>query len=165
VGLKDYFNGSKPTADPAALPLVDDPELPHLLNAVYGLAVPDSDPAEAGVQRDDLIAVFLTGVDGLNKPVAGTPSEMLRLNMSIPPCTTCSTLGVIAGDVAGFPNGRRLEDDTIDIALRVVLGVLLPTHEPIAETIGDGVDANDVAFNADFPYVAYPHSGSDADPH
>jgi len=165
VGLKDYFNGSKPTADTAALPLVDDPELPHLLNAVYGLAVPDSDPVEAGVQRDDLIAVFLTGVEGLNKPAAGTPSEMLRLNMSIPPCTTCSTLGVLGGDVAGFPNGRRLEDDTIDIALRVVLGVLLPTHEPIAETIGDGVDANDVPFNSSFPYVAHPHSGSDADPH
>jgi Domain of unknown function (DUF4331) len=165
VGLKDYFNGSKPSADGAALPLVNDPELPHLLNAVYGLAVPDSDPAQAGVQRDDLIAVFLTGVEGLNQPTGGTPSEMLRLNMSIPPCTTCSTLGVLGGDVAGFPNGRRLSDDTIDIALRVVLGVLLPTHEPIAETIGDAVDANDVAFNSAFPYVAYPHSGSDATPH
>ncbi len=166
VGLKDYFNSSKPTQDPAALPLVQDPELPHLLNAVYGTAVPDSDPDTPGVQRADLIAVFLTGVAGLNQPAGGTPSEMLRLNMSIDPCSaTCSPLGVLGDDVAGFPNGRRLSDDIIDVSLRVVLGVLLPEHEAIAESIGDGVAANDVGFNDDFPYVAYPHSGSDPDPH
>jgi hypothetical protein len=166
VGLKDYFNSSKPSADGAALPLVQDPELPHLLNAVYGLAVPDSDPNTAGIQRADLISVFLTGVDKLNMPEGGTPSEMIRLNMSIPPCSSrCSRLGVLGGDIAGFPNGRRLTDDIIDESLRVVLGVLLPNHQAIADTIGDGVDANDVSFNTQFPYVAYPHSGSDADPH
>jgi len=166
VGLKNYFNASKPTQDGAALPLVQDPELPHLLNAVYGLDVPDSDPNTAGIQRADLISVFLTGVDGLNMPEGGTPSEMIRLNMSIPPCdSSCSRLGVLGGDVAGFPNGRRLSDDIIDESLRVVLGVLLPNHQAIADTIGDGVNANDVPFNTQFPYVAYPHSGSDADPH
>jgi hypothetical protein len=166
VGLKDYFNASKPTQDGAALGLVQDPELPHLLNAVYGLDVPDSDPNTAGIQRADLISVFLTGVDKLNMPEGGTPSEMIRLNMSIPPCSsTCSRLGVLGGDLAGFPNGRRLSDDIIDESLRVVLGVLLPKHQAIADTIGDGVDANDVSFNTQFPYVAYPHSGSDADPH
>jgi hypothetical protein len=166
VGLKDYFNGSKPKADGAALPLVQDPELPHLLNLVYGLDVPDSDPDTAGIQRADLISVFLTGVEGLNQPAGGTPSEMLRLNMSIAPCSmTCSPFGVLGNDTAGFPNGRRLQDDIIDISLRVVLGVLLPEHQAIAEGIGDGVDANDVAFNTEFPYVAYPASGSDAAPH
>jgi hypothetical protein len=165
VGLKDYFNASKPSQDGAALALVQDPELPHLLNAVYGLAIPDSDEDTPGIQRADLIEVFLTGVTGLNQPAGITPSEQIRLNMSIPPCTSCSTLGVLGGDLAGFPNGRRLSDDIIDSALRVVLGVLLPNHEPIAETIGDGVAANDVPFNAHFPYVAYPHAGSDADPH
>jgi hypothetical protein len=166
VGLKDYFNGSKPSADGAALPLVDDPELPRLLNAIYGTAIPDSDPDTPGVQRSDLISVFLTGVAGLNMPAGVTASEQLRLNVSIPPCTTaCSPFGVIGGDNAGFPNGRRLEDDIIDISLRVVLGVLLPDHEPIAETIGDGVGLNDVLFNSGFPYVAYPHSGSDPAPH
>jgi hypothetical protein len=166
VGLKDYFNASKPTQDGAALGLVQDPELPHLLNALYGLDVPDSDPNTAGIQRADLISVFLTGVDKLNMPKGGTPSEMIRLNMSIPPCSSaCSRLGVLGGDLAGFPNGRRLSDDIIDESLRVVLGVLLPNHQAIADTIGDGVDANDVSFNTQFPYVAYPHSGSDADPH
>ena len=166
VGLKDYFNSSKPTQDPAALPLVQDPELPHLLNLVYGLDIPDSDPNTAGIQRADLISVFLTGVAGLNMPDGVTASEQLRLNMSIDPCSAmCSTLGVIGGDLAGFPNGRRLSDDIIDVSLRVVLGVLLPDHQAIADTIGDGVDANDVPFNGQFPYVAYPASGSDADPH
>ncbi len=166
VGLKDYFNSSKPTQDPAALPLVQDPELPRLLNAIYGTEVPDSDPDTPGVQRADLISVFLTGVEGLNMPANGTPSEMLRLNMSIEPCTSeCSRLGVLAGDLAGFPNGRRLNDDVIDISLRVVLGVLLPEHQALADTIGDGVNSNDKAFRSAFPYVAVPHSGSDPDPH
>ena len=166
VGLKDYFNSSKPSADGAALPLVQDPELPHLLNAVYGTAIPDSDPDTPGIQRADLIQVFLTGVAKLNMPANITPSEQLRLNMSIAPCSsTCSRLGVLGGDLAGFPNGRRLSDDIIDSALRVVLGVLLPNHQAIADTIGDGVGVNDVPFNTGFPYVAYPHSGSDADPH
>jgi hypothetical protein len=72
---------------------------------------------------------------------------------------------VLAGDTAGFPNGRRLSDDVVDIALRVVMGVLLPGHDPDAETLGDGVNANDVPFQSAFPYVAYPHAGSDASPH
>jgi hypothetical protein len=166
VGLKDYFNSSKPKADGAALPLVQDPELPRLLNAIYGTDIPDSDPDTAGIQRADLISVFLTGVDGLNMPSGVTPSEQLRLNMSIAPCSTaCSPFGVLGGDTAGFPNGRRLSDDIIDISLRVVLGVLLQQNTPLSETIGDAVNANDVAFNSEFPYVAYPHSGSDTDPH
>jgi hypothetical protein len=160
VGAKDYFNSSKPSGDAAFLPKVQDPELPHLLHAVYGPDVSDSDPNTPGIQRADLISVFLTGVMGLNMPANVKASEMLRLNMSIAPCTTaCSRLGVVGGDNAGFPNGRRLSDDILDEALRVVLGVLLPNHQPIAGTIGDGVDANDVAFNTAFPYLAYPHAG------
>ena len=166
VGAKDYFNASKPFEDAQFLPQVNDPELPHLLNAVYGTEVPDSDPSTPGIQREDLVQVFLTGVPGLNQPDGVQASEMLRLNMSIPPCdSACSPLGVIGGDVAGFPNGRRLTDDVVDVSLRAVLGVLLPDHQPIADMIGDGVDANDVAFTESFPYVGYPHAGSDPDPH
>jgi hypothetical protein len=166
VGLKDYFNSSKPSADGAALPLVQDPELPHVLHAVYGTEVPDSDPSTPGIQRADLIQVFLTGVPTLNQPANVKPSEMLRLNTAIAPCSTdCSRLGVIGGDTAGFPNGRRLSDDVIDISLRAVLGVLLPDHQALADTIGDGVDANDVPFLGAFPYVAYPASGSNPTPH
>ena len=146
---------------------MNDPELPHLINAVYGLDVPDTNPAVDGVQRSDLVQVFLTGLPGLNKPTPHVRrSEMLRLNMDVAPCTVdCSTLGAIDGDVAGFPNGRRLTDDIIDIALRVVEGFLIPGHDPFVDTLADGVGENDSAFLGAFPYVAYPHSGSDADPH
>jgi hypothetical protein len=173
VGAKDYFNGSKPKDDAQFLGAVQDPELPHLLNLVYPGAfptIPDSDPGTAGIQRADLISVFLTGVGGLNKPAHVTPSEMLRLNLDTPICGTggapaCNRLGVLAGDVQGFPNGRRLSDDVIDIALRVAMGVLLPGHDVAADTLGDGVNTNESSFNDSFPYVAYPHSGSDPAPH
>jgi hypothetical protein len=128
--------------------------------------VPDSDPDADGIQRADLISVFLTGVEGVNMPAGVQASEMLRLNMDIEPCTSsCSTLGVIDGDLAGFPNGRRLDDDIVDIALRVVMGVLLPGHDTDADGLGDGVDGNDSSFLNSFPYVAYPHSGGDTNPH
>ena len=68
VGQKDYFNASKPFKDAQFLPAVQDPELPHVLNAVYGTDMPDSDRTRPGIQRADLIQVFLTGVDGLNQP-------------------------------------------------------------------------------------------------
>jgi hypothetical protein len=166
VGLKDYFNASKPKNDAQFLGAVQDPELPHLIEAIYGIAAPDSDPASAGVQRADLIQVFLTGVDGLNKPANVQPAEMLRLNMSIPlceegSCAQYSALGVVGGDVAGFPNGRRLADDIIDIALQVVEGELVGNPNDL----GDGVGANDEAFRGAFPYVALPHRGSDSMPH
>jgi hypothetical protein len=162
VGAKDYFNGSKPKDDGQFLGAVQDPELPHLIEAIYGIAAPDSDPDTAGIQRADLIQVFLTGVDGLTKPAGVQASEMLRLNMSTPPCTSgCSPLGVIGGDNAGFPNGRRLSDDVIDIALQVVEGELIGN----ANDLADGVNANDVSFRTTFPYVALPHRGSDPAPH
>ena len=72
--------------------------------------------------------MFLTGLPGLNQPPVVQASEELRLNTSIPPCTTsCSTLGVIGGDLAGYPNGRRLTDDVIDVSLKVVEGCLIDT--------------------------------------
>lgn len=162
VGLKDYFNASKPVDDEQFLAAVQDPELPHLMEAVYGIPAPDSDPETAGIQRADLISVFLTGVEGLNMPAGVEPAEMLRLNMSIPSCTdACSTLGVFGGDTAGFPNGRRLTDDIIDIAVQAVEGELIGNQTDL----GDGVPANDVPFRDTFPYVALPHRGSDTAPH
>ena len=167
VGLKDYFNSSKPSADGAALPLVQDPELPHLLNAVYGTEVPDSDPSTPGIQRADLIQVFLTGVPTLNQPAHVKPSEMLRLNTAIAPCTH-RLLAPGRASVA-TPRGSRTDvvcpTTSSTISLRAVLGVLLPDHQALADTIGDGVDANDVPFLGAFPYVAYPASGSDPTPH
>lgn len=104
--------------------------------------------------------VFLTGVPGLNEK--GVACEYLRLNMAIAPTPVGqrSRLGVLANQLDGFPNGRRLEDDVVDIALRVSAGVLVsgfnmsPNNE-----LGDTVIQNDEAFLATFPYVAPPHDG------
>src|SRR4029450_1759536 len=81
----------------------------------------------------------------------------LRLNMSTPVTAQPNRLGVIAGDNQGFPNGRRLQDDVIDIALQVVEGELVGSPNDL----GDGVSKNDVAFESAFPYLALPHSGSE----
>ena len=108
--------------------------------------------------RDDLVAVLLTGVPDLNY-TGPTLADMLRINLSIPPSASPSRLGVFGGDVAGFPNGRRLEDDVIDIAERAVAGKL--KGNPAADALGDGVDANDVVNLAVFPYEGHPPSGFD----
>jgi hypothetical protein len=164
LGMKDRFNASFPRNDAQFGSFVTNPELPALLEALYGLPAP-------ATPRDDLVAVFLTGVEGLNKPPAVQASEMMRLNMSIPPCEpgTCakySPLGVIAGDLAGYPNGRRLADDVVDISLKVVEGDLLD-GDPFSVSVGlgDGVDVNDTLFRDTFPYVALPWSGSDPTVH
>lgn len=164
---KNRFNASSPKDDAQFLDYVNKPEVPALIEALYGIEQPDSNANKAGIQRDDLIAVFLTGVDGLNQPRNVTPSEMIRLNTSIPPCrpgqANCdySRLGVIGGDVAGYPNGRRLADDVLDITLQVAEGELLDNPNDL----GDGVDRNEKRFLNHFPYVAVPHSGSDPAPH
>ena len=153
LGDKDRFNATKPTGDGAFLSYVTNPTLPVLFNALYGIPL-------APTPRNDLVAVFLTGVDGLNKPANPNqvPCEMLRLNLAIPPAARPNRYGVIAGDVAGFPNGRRLADDVVDIEERVAAGVLVPGfNNAPANQLGDGVDANDRPFLPYFPYAALPH--------
>jgi hypothetical protein len=80
--------------------------------------------------------------------------------MSIPPTASPNRMGVLGGDLAGFPNGRRLGDDVIDATLQVAEGVLLPGHDPGADGLGDGVNANDHAFRGAFPYVALPNGAA-----
>jgi Domain of unknown function (DUF4331) len=147
---KDKFNASVPWKDAQFAKYVTSPELPKLIQAVYGIAA----PAEP---RNDLVQAFLTGVPGLNQPPNVRPAEMLRLNTAIKPSASPRRLGVLDGDTAGFPNGRRLTDDVVDIELQVVEGELLGKKNDL----GDGVDANDKPFGSVFPYVALPRSGSD----
>jgi hypothetical protein len=151
---KNRFNASAPRNDGQFLDYVTKPELPKLIEAVYGVNAPDE-------PRDDLVSVFLTGVAGLNQPAGVTPSEQLRLNMTVPVTANPDSLGVIGGDNQGFPNGRRLADDVLDIALQVVEGELVGSPNDLA----DGVSENDVEFLDVFPYLALPASGSDAAPH
>ena len=172
--LKDAFNSISPDMDvPAgALPLVQRPEVEGLLKALYGLKVPERD-------RSDLVAIFLTGIPGsvlglpgatapMNVPSgASTGSEMMRLNMATPPTKIGegNRLAALGGDVLGFPNGRRLADDVVDIAVQAVAGATVPlvdksyTPDPLASQLGDGVDMNDKPFLAAFPYLASPWQG------
>ena len=153
LARKDKFNASAIANDGEYLERVTKPLVPKLIESIYKIKA----PAEP---RNDLVSVFLTGVEGLNKPANGTPSEVLRLNMSIAPTAGPKRLAVLEKDTAGFPNGRRLADDVVDISLQVLMGELVGTPNDL----GDGVDANDVAFASAFPYVALPHSGSSTEP-
>ncbi len=155
-GSKDLFNSLEPAQDAAALPFVLDPEVPKLLSALFGIQSP---PAP----RTDLVTIFLTGIPGLNHRDGDAASEMLRLNMAIPPSPNPLALGVLAGDPAGFPNGRRPIDDVVDIALRVMAGAtpLTPNfNNGINAQLGDGVFSNDKPFPIKFPYIASPHAGN-----
>ena len=148
--VKDTFNSLKPKQDAAALPFVLNSELAATLNAVCGTKAPVKD-------RTDLVQVFLQGVPGINNPRGkGTPSEMLRLNTKWQAGQTFDRLGVLGGDRNGFPNGRRLQDDVLDIALQAVGGEL----KGMPNDLGDGVNANDSAFSSAFPFLGLPHTGS-----
>jgi hypothetical protein len=156
LARKDTFNAIEPTSDAAALDRVTDPEVPKLLAAIFGVQSP---PAP----RNDLVTIFLTGIAGLNQPPGVRPSEMLRLNVAVPPTSRPDPLGVLAGDIAGFPNGRRVGDDVVDIVLRAAAGAtpLTPAFNRTPNsTLGDGVIRNDVEYLPHFPYLGTPHAGN-----
>ena len=159
LGQKDRFNNSDPVNDAQFLPFVQDPEPARLIPVLYpGVSVP---PAP----RNDIVTIFLTGIPGLNQPPNVKPAEMIRLNTNIAPSAAVgqgNRLGILAGDNAGFPNGRRLEDDTPDIELRALAGAtpFTPAFNKSPNNIlGDGVDRNDKPFLPNFPYLASPHQG------
>lgn len=168
---KDVWNASVPADDSQFANYVANPELATLLNALYGIAVPPQGSFGSVNQRDDLIAVFLTGIPGLTNNGVTNASEELRLNVAIPPTVSPNRMGVLAGDNQGFPNGRRLADDVVDIEMQAVAGAVYPlfhptfTPDPLATQLGDGVDTNDKSFRSSFPYLALPGSGFDSIPH
>jgi hypothetical protein len=161
VGTKDVFNGLEPTGDGAALSFVTNPELARLMQALFGLQTPPT-------PRNDLVTIFLTGIPGLNQ--IGTnprPSEMLRLNTGIAPSARPHRLGVLAGDMAGFPNGRRVGDDVVDIALQAMAGAtpLTPAFQRAPNnTLGDGVEENDRPYLDVFPFLTVPNAGRETMP-
>ena len=151
--LKDRWNRTVPANDQQYVRYFRKPILAAVMNQLYPGVV--NAPED---NRDDLVQVLLTGVPGLNE--TGTQlADMLRVNLSIAPTASPNRLGVFGADNAGWPNGRRLGDDVIDIAVRAVAGKL--KANPNADLLGDGVDANDVAHMSFFPYEADPFSGFD----
>ena len=145
IGLpdKDLFNAANPTMDGALAKYVTNPSLPALLNLLFkdavnatlGTNIPNLAPSN--LPRTDLVAAFLTGFPGFNQQKMVTGSEMMRLNTGVPATARAKqkTLGLIAEDLAGFPNGRRPGDDTVDIALRVVMGALCQ-NVPLGAELG-----------------------------
>jgi len=160
IGHKDLWNSSQPKDDGQFLKYVQDPEPSRLLNALYKIAVP---PAP----RDDLVAIFLTGIPNATMPPNVQPSEQLRLNVAVPVSATPNRMGVLGGDLQGYPNGRRLNDDVVDISLQALAGAAYPLFhagfkaDPLAGKLGDGVDGPSVLPLDIFPYVASPYQGYD----
>ena len=156
TGLKDKWNASTPNNDKQFEQYYSSPVLAKLLNQLY----PQFGPFQE-TNRTDLVSVLLTGLKEPNLNYTGTtPADEIRLNLAIAPTAAVghgNRLGVLGGDLAGYPNGRRLEDDVIDISERAVGGVLIGHSLPL----GDGVDANDVPYLTSFPYQADPFSGYD----
>lgn len=183
IGLdkKNAFNASEPKGDAQFLQFVKFPTLPKLVEILFGVPAPST-------PRTDLVATFLTGLsltNGQGKVVFSNqvgqakPSEMLRLNTSIPPkpLPQQKTLGLLACDLAGFPNGRRPIDDVVDIELTVAEGALTPNTGPALQTcavategppevINKGVVVTDGAlpdpdnYLTRFPYLDVPQPGS-----
>ncbi len=165
--LKDAFNSLSPVNDAVAAPYILDPELARDMALVYGIAIPPP-------PRNDLVSIFATGipvnaVTGPNYTTFlsdGSPHEYLRLNVAIPitPIGSQSRLGLLGGDVAGFPNGRRVFDDVTDIALRAMAGgtpFTPATNVSPNNALGDGVSFNpEGPLLTRFPYLLPPNAGN-----
>jgi hypothetical protein len=174
IGLKDKdkFNHSHPRDDGQFADYVTNPTLPALVETLFSTA---GVKAPTNFPRTDLVAAFLTGVKSVNQPANVVPSEMLRLNTSIAPSSKPNRLGVLGGDAAGFPNGRRIGDDVVDIELRVAMGRLCTisgvnglvgctADKAPAGTIdftdGAYIDHSAAYVDAAFPYLKTPLPGS-----
>ena len=158
LGKKDQFNRTTPDRDAQLYGrYVLNPELAAVLNALFHVNAPEHN-------RTDIVQAVLQGIPGLNQ-TAGAPGppavDTLKVNLGTPPASGAENrFGVIGGDMAGYPNGRRLGDDVVDIDLQVIAGFLKGNRVPL----GDGVDRNDKPFLSAFPYLAPPTSGFDSNP-
>jgi hypothetical protein len=173
IGLrdKDKFNASKPHNDAQFADYVTNPTLPALIETLFPIA-----PAPTNFPRLDLVTAFLTGIPGINQPMNVSAAEMLRLNTHTAPTAqnAQANLGVIGGDSAGFPNGRRPGDDVVDIELRVAMGVLCTLNDPATfgcvpgdaaaggAPLTDGATVDAMDFDNTFPYLTTPVAGSPA---
>lgn len=169
---KDRFNSSKPRDDAQFATYVTNPVLPALIETLFPSA-----KAPTNFPRTDLATVFLKGISGVNQPANVAASEMLRLNTTTAPTLVAAQnpLGVLAGDKAGYPNGRRPADDVVDLSLRVAMGALCvatgaadtlkvgckPSDAPGGSLLlTDGVRKDATAFKAAFPYFTTPLAGN-----
>jgi hypothetical protein len=147
TGLKDYWNRESPASDRQFEQYYKTPILAAVLNKLYKLGVPTTD-------RTDLVSVLLTGIPKVTF-TGNTPADELRVNLAVPVTAHPNRMGVLAGDNGGFPNGRRLTDDVVDIEEQAVAGFLVGKKVPL----GDGVNRDADGVLDHFPYVMTPHQG------
>ena len=170
MGDKDEWNATRPFEDEQFLKYYRHPELAKLLPVLYPGVFPNL--ADLTAARADLVAILLTGlpggiISGFQNFTGPKPADQLRLNMAIPPASSPNKFGLLGGDLAGFPNGRRPRDDIVAIELRAIAGVTYALIDPsftpddAASAVDDGVDAGDVpaSFPSSFPYVGTPYDG------
>ena len=156
LAFKNQFGMTEPKDDVQYGAFVLNPELAGILHALFGVNVPPT-------PRTDLL-LLVQGLAGLTMRPGEVISDQIRLNVAVPPTpfATANRLGVIAGDNAGFPNGRRPMDDVVDIELRVIAGVLVSGFNVAPNNaLGDNVDQPDRAFLCCFPFLGTPNSGFD----
>ena len=175
LGDKDRWNTLPPAGDKQFAHYYAHPELAGLLPVLYPGVFPNlAALVKSGQARADLEAILLTGipagiVPGFQNSTGPLQADMLRLNTAIKPTAKPNILGVIGGDLAGFPNGRRVFDDVVTIELRAIAGLTVPlvdktfTPDKAAGQVTDGLDPSSVSapYLSQFPYLGVPYSGFD----
>jgi hypothetical protein len=175
LGDKDRWNTLPPADDKQFAHYYANPELAGLLPVLYPGVFPNlAALVKSGKARADLEAILLTGipagiVQGFQNNTGPLQADMLRLNTAIKPAAKPNILGVIGGDLSGFPNGRRVFDDVVTIELRAIAGVTFPlidktfTPDKAAGQVTDGLDPSSVSapYLSQFPYLGVPYSGFD----
>jgi len=172
VGEKDRWNALTPADDSQFLRYVQHPEVSKRLPVFYPTAF--THLATLTAVRADVVAILLTGIPagfipGFQNYTGATYADMLRLNMAIPPTAAENQYGIIGGDLAGFPNGRRVKDDVFAIELRVLAGLTYPlvdktyVPDPAAVVVTDGLTPANVnsPYLSSFPYLGVPYDGFD----
>lgn len=180
IGLpdKDRFNAAHPKDDVQFATYATNPTFPIIIDVLFLNAVNAilnanlSTLSPTFYPRVDIVAAALTGLPGINQPSNVVPGDMLRLNtkLAVTPRLRQKSLGIIGGDTAGYPNGRRPGDDVVDILLRVLMGKLChisglnycqPSDAPVGDQpITDGVPQSSRQTDGQFPYLRIPTPGS-----
>lgn len=170
MGKKDFWNSTAPKDDAQFVAGAQHPELAGLLPVLYPKVFPNLAAYKA--PRADLVAILMTGipagiVPGFQNFTGKTLADLLRLNVAIPPAAKPSPVGIVGGDLAGYPNGRRVFDDVFTIELRAIAGVTIPlvdktfTPDAAASKVSDNLTPGADRYISTFPYLGTPRNGFD----
>ena len=171
MGDKDRWNRLHPSADAQFTHYAADPEVAHLLPVLYPGAFPNLAAYTASKKpRADIVAILMTGIPakiipGFQNFTGGTQADILRLNVAVKPASKPNNLGLLGGDIAGFPNGRRIADDVVTIELQALAGATIPLVDPtftpdaVIPAVTDDTTNTNSAYLNRFPYLGTPAGG------